>query len=67
MDRLAEPMSLFDCSPVSDGAAALLLVSEELAGKFTDHPIYIIGTGQASDGALSERDSLTHIPSAVGA
>jgi acetyl-CoA C-acetyltransferase len=64
---IAWPMSLFDCSPVSDGAAAVLLVSEELAGKFTDHPIYIIGTGQASDGALSERDSLTHIPSAVAA
>ena len=27
---IAWPMRLFDCSPVSDGAAALLLVSEEL-------------------------------------
>lgn len=64
---IAWPMSLFDCSPVSDGAAAVLLVSEDLAAKFTDHPIHVIGTGQASDGALSERDSLTHIPSAVAA
>lgn len=64
---IAWPMSLFDCSPVSDGAAAVLLVSEDLAAKYTDHPIHVIGTGQASDGALSERDSLTHIPSAVAA
>ena len=64
---IAWPMSLFDCSPVSDGAAALLLVSEDLAEKFSDHPIYIIGTGQGSDGALAERDSMTHIPSAVTA
>ena len=64
---IAWPMSLFDCSPVSDGAAALLLVSEDLAEKYSDHPIYIIGTGQASDGALAERDSMTHIPSAVTA
>ena len=64
---IAWPMSLFDCSPVSDGAATVLLVSEDLAAKYTDHPIHVIGTGQASDGALSERDSLTHIPSAVAA
>ncbi len=64
---IAWPMSLFDCSPVSDGAAAVLLVSEELASKYSDHPVYIIGSGQASDGALAERDSLTHVPSAVTA
>lgn len=64
---IAWPMRLFDCSPVSDGAAAILLVSEDLAKKYTDNPIYLIGSGQASDGALSERDSLTHIPSAISA
>ena len=61
---IAWPMSLFDCSPVSDGGAVALLVSEELANKFTDDPIYIIGSGQASDGALAERDSLSIIPAA---
>lgn len=61
---IAWPMTLFDCSPVSDGGVVLLLVSEELASKFTDDPIYIIGSGQASDGALSERDSLSSIPAA---
>ncbi len=61
---IAWPLRLFDCSPVSDGGAAVLLVSEDLAHKFSDHPIYIIGSGQASDGALAERESLSEIPSA---
>ncbi|MFA5611725.1 MAG: thiolase domain-containing protein, partial [Anaerolineaceae bacterium] len=61
------PLRLFDCSPVSDGAAAVLLVSEELAAKYTDTPIFVIGSGQASDGALAERESLSNIPAAVEA
>jgi acetyl-CoA acetyltransferase len=58
------PMRLYDCSPISDGAAVVLLVSEELANKFSDCPIYIAGIGQASDGALQDRETLTSIPAA---
>ncbi len=61
---IAWPMRLYDCSPVSDGGAALLLVSEELAYQFTDNPIFVIGSGAASDGPLHARSSLTSIPSA---
>ena len=61
---IAWPMRLFDCSPISDGAAAILLVSEELAKTFTDDPLYIIGSGQASDAAMHDRDSLTSLRSA---
>ena len=64
---VAWPMRLFDCSPVSDGAAALLLVSEELAKNFSDAPLHVIGTGQASDGALHSRSTLTSIPAARAA
>ena len=64
---IAWPLRLFDCSPVSDGAAAVLLVSEELAAKYTDTPIFVIGSGQSSDGALAERESLSNIPAAVEA
>lgn len=64
---VAWPMRLFDCSPISDGAAVLLLTSEEIARRFSDHPLYVIGTGQASDGALHDRDELTGIPAARGA
>lgn len=61
---IAWPLRLFDCSPISDGAAAVLLVSEELARSFTDSPLYIIGTGQASDGALHDRRDITGIRAA---
>ncbi len=61
---IAWPMSLFDCSPVSDGAAVALLVSEDIAKEFSENPLYLIGSGQASDGALPYRDTLSSIPAA---
>lgn len=64
---IAWPLRLFDCSPVSDGAAVVMLVSEDLAAKFTDEPLFIVGSGQASDGALAERESLSEIPAAAKA
>lgn len=62
--NIAWPMTLFDCSPVTDGGAAILLVAEEIADQFSDNPLYIIGTGQASDGALAERETLSNVPAA---
>jgi acetyl-CoA C-acetyltransferase len=59
---IAWPLRLFDCSPVSDGAAAVLVVSEELARSFSDKPLYVAGTGHASDGALHGRSTLTSLP-----
>jgi acetyl-CoA C-acetyltransferase len=61
---IAWPLRLYDCSPVSDGAATALLVAEHLAHHFTDTPIHLIGSGQASDGAMHERKDLTTIPAA---
>ena len=61
---IAWPMRLFDCSPVSDGAASLLLVSEDIAKNFTDNPMHIIGSGQASDKTLRYRDDLTTLSAA---
>lgn len=58
---IAWPMRLFDCSPISDGAAAVLLVSEDRAREFTDAPLYVIGSGQASDVALHDRADPTTI------
>ena len=58
---IAWPMRLFDCSPITDGAACMVLVAEHLAREFTDKPLYIIGTGQASDHALHEREDLASI------
>jgi acetyl-CoA C-acetyltransferase len=61
---IAWPMRLFDCSPISDGAAALLLVSEDNAKSFSTDPLFVIGTGQASDVALHDRQDLTMLRAA---
>jgi len=52
-------MRLFDCSTVCDGATCVLLVAEDVARDFTDRPIYVIGTGQASDYPVHEREDMT--------
>lgn len=56
---IAWPMHLFDCCPISDGASCLLLVGEELAGNFTDNPLYVAGLGQGSGRGLHAAPSLT--------
>jgi acetyl-CoA C-acetyltransferase len=61
---IAYPLRLFDCSPISDGAAAVLLVAEELAPRYSDAPVYIIGSGQASGGGIHTRGDLTTVRSA---
>ena len=58
---VAWPMHLFDCSPISDGAACLLLVGEEIATSFTDTPIYLRGLGQASGRSLGGAKDLTSL------
>jgi acetyl-CoA acetyltransferase len=58
--RVADPLGLLDCCPVTDGAAALLLVRQSLAKRYTDTPVSVVGAGAASDYlALQERASLT--------
>jgi acetyl-CoA C-acetyltransferase len=64
---IAWPLRLFDCSPVTDGAAAVLLVPAERAHEYTDAPLYVIGTGQASDVALHSRKDLTTLNAAKAA
>jgi len=53
------PMHLFDCCPISDGAACLLLVAEEIAKNFTNDPIYLAGMGQGSGYSLHAKKDLT--------
>lgn len=52
---VSSPLQLLDCCPFSDGAAALIIASEDVAKKLTDKPVYIAGVGQASSGKLSSQ------------
>ncbi len=57
---IAWPLKLYDSSPITDGAAAVILASEEIAKKITDTPIYIEAQGYATGSAnLSRRDDFT--------
>lgn len=58
---VAWPLKLLDCSPITDGAAAVVLASEDVARKLTDTPVWIAGFGYGSDTSnLSKRpDFLT--------
>jgi len=57
---VADPLRLFDCSPITDGAAAVLLTTVEEAKKIKKHPLVTIsGIGLASDTiALCNRKDL---------
>ncbi len=46
--KVAEPLRLLHCSPVSDGAAAVLLCPLDQAAKYTAKPVKILGTGLAT-------------------
>jgi len=59
---VASPLTLHDCCPFSDGAAAVVLASEKVAKKLTDKPVYLTGVGQASCGPLgNQKDYLPRI------
>ncbi len=59
---IASPLKLLDCSPISDGAAAVILAETSMAKKLVEQPIEIIASAQASDAlALASRKSLTEL------
>ncbi len=63
---VAEPLRMFDCAPISDGAAAVILASEEVARKYTDTPVFISASSQATDYiALSSRKDFTRMDAVV--
>src|SRR5258706_6251964 len=57
---VAEPLTVYDCSLISDGAAAVLIAPLERAAEFTDKPVKILGIAQTSDQvALDQKDDIT--------
>ena len=61
---IAWPLRLYDCAPITDGATCVLLVASELAGNFTDKPVHVVGTGQATGRALHDAEELTTLTAA---
>jgi acetyl-CoA C-acetyltransferase len=59
---VADPLHLYDCCPVSDGAAAVLLTTEEIAKELKKPLVTIDGVGQATDThTIQERSDPTDL------
>ncbi len=63
---LTENIRLLDCSMPCNGAAAILLASEEVISRFTDNPIWITGIGQkATSAGFTKNNDLTSMQSTI--
>lgn len=61
---VSDPLRLYYCCPISDGAAALVLCPSEKAKEFTEKPVKILGFGHATDThTLQEREEPTILKS----
>ena len=59
---VSEPLRLLHCSPVSDGAAAVLICPLDQAEKYTDRPVKIAGSGAATSTlALADRVDMSFL------
>ena len=59
---VADPLKLYDCCPFTDGGAALVLVSEEVARK-SRRPIWVLASAAASDSMLiGDKRDLSRVP-----
>ena len=59
---VADPLTLYDCCPTSDGASCVILAADHVVQRFTDDPVWIRSSGAASDRlALHDRPSITQL------
>jgi len=66
--KLTEDLRLLDCSKSCTGSSAVLLVSESIAKKFTDTPIWIKGIGQKTLSAgFLKNDDFSQMNSTIDA
>jgi acetyl-CoA C-acetyltransferase len=66
---VVEPFGLYDCTPQSDGAAAVVLVSEDVVDRYTDRPVWVRGVGLGLDRVMHQhkRDMTTFPPTVKAA
>ena len=66
--RVVGPFGVLDCTPQSDGAAALLLAGGELADRYTDRPVWVRGVGLGLDRVMhAHKTDMTSFPATVKA
>lgn len=60
---IANPLRLLDCSPITDGAASVILASDEAVKRLgIEKPVWILSSAQASDTlALHDRKDITEM------
>ena len=65
---VVDPFGLYDCTPQSDGAAAVILVAEDIADKYTDQPVWVRGVGLGVDRVMHQhKPDMTSFPATVKA
>jgi acetyl-CoA C-acetyltransferase len=65
---VVDPFGLYDCTPQSDGAAALLLVAEDVADRYTNRPVWVRGVGLGLDRVMHQhKKDMTTFPPTVKA
>lgn len=56
---ISDPITLYECCPISDGAAAVVLCSMDVARKYTTNPVRIIGSALLSGDYEFRREDIT--------
>jgi len=65
---VAHPLRLYDCCGTTDGAACVILAAKDVARTYTDAPVWVLGSGAASDHlAVHDRESMTRLDATVRA
>ncbi len=66
--RVVGPFGLLDCTPQSDGAAAVILVAGDVVSRYTDRPVWVRGFGLGLDRVMhAHKPDMTTFPATVKA
>ncbi len=65
---VAHPLTLYDCCGTTDGASCVILAAKDIARRYTDAPVWVLGSGAASDHlAVHDRESMTRLDATIAA
>jgi acetyl-CoA acetyltransferase len=52
--KIADPLTLLQCCPTGDGAAAVVIGPADVASRYTDRPVHVLGSHLASGKFVTE-------------